>query len=103
MQKKLLQKMFRSLLFAMKITGQPQRKACNLNFRWKICSFFSRPPLTRVNNFRGPLFASGPLTSVCEWSLSVAHLNYLTDADFWLQRFNTKSPFTCAAFDCKVH
>ena len=32
-------------LFAMKIMGQPHRKACKLNFQWKICgNFFQGPP-----------------------------------------------------------
>ena len=48
-------------LSAMKITGQPQRKACKLNFYWKICgNFFSGPPLQGSKILRAPLFASGP-------------------------------------------
>ena len=43
-------------LFAMKITGQPHRKACKLNFYWLI---FFKPPL-QGQKFKGPLFASGP-------------------------------------------
>ena len=48
--------------FAMKIMGQPHRKACKLNFHWKICGIFSRPPpLTRVTNFKGLPFWIRPL------------------------------------------
>ena len=57
--------------FFMKITGQRRRKAYKLNFKWKICgNFFQAPSLTRVKILKGPLFASGPLTSVCEQSLT---------------------------------
>ena len=56
-------KKFRAPLFAMKITGQPHRKACKLSFQWKICgNFFSGSPLTRVKHFKGPLFESDPPT-----------------------------------------
>ena len=48
-------------LFTMKITGQPHRKACKLNFYWKICgNFFSGPPLQGSKILRAPIFASGP-------------------------------------------
>ena len=55
-------------LFAMKMMGQPHRKACKLYFNLDICILFSRPPYKVM----APLFASDPLTSVCEWSL-MAH------------------------------
>ena len=55
-------KKFRPPLFAMKITGQPHRKACKLNFYWKICGIFFRPsPLTKVKDFKGPFSALAPL------------------------------------------
>ena len=54
-------KNFRASLFAMKITGQPCRKACKLNFHWKICGNFFKAPLIRFKTLRAPLFASGPL------------------------------------------
>ena len=43
-----------------KISGQPQRKAFKTNFNWKICGIFFKAPLTRIKNFKGPLFATGP-------------------------------------------
>ena len=62
-------KKFQGPPFATKM-GQPHRKACKLNFYWKICgNFFKPPPLQMSKNLRAPLFASGPLTSVCELSL----------------------------------
>ena len=45
--------------FAMKITGQPHRKTCKLNFYWKICNFF-QGPLTTIRNFKGPPFCISP-------------------------------------------
>ena len=50
--------------FALKITGQPHRKACKLNFYW----IFFKGPLTRVKKFEGPLFASGP-PNKCLWTV----------------------------------
>ena len=47
-------------LFAMKIMGQPHRKACKLNFYWKICNFFQGPSLQGSKILGTPLFASGP-------------------------------------------
>ena len=42
-------------LFAMKITGQPHRKACKLIFYWKICgNFFQGPPYKDQKIFKGP-------------------------------------------------
>ena len=56
--------------FAMKIIGQPHRKACKLSFHWKIVGiFFSRAPLQGSNILTCPLIASDHLTSVCERSL----------------------------------
>ena len=57
-------------LYAMKIMGQPHRKARKLNFHQKIDGhFFQGPLLQGSKNLRAPVFASGPLTSVCEPSL----------------------------------
>ena len=61
-------KKFQPPLFAMKITGQPHRKACNLNFYWKLCDFF-QGPLHGSKILRAPFLHQGPLTSVCEWFL----------------------------------
>ena len=56
-------------LFAMKIMGQPKRKACKLNFYWKICSNLFHGPLPRVKNFKTLTFyIRFPSRSVCEWS-----------------------------------
>ena len=55
--------------FAMKIMGQPHKKACKLNFNW---DFFSRL-LTRSTNFKAPLFASGPLNK-CLWNSNGSQL-----------------------------
>ena len=44
------------------------RKAYKLNFQFVVI-FSKAPPFTKVNHFKGPLFASGPLTSVYVWSL----------------------------------
>ena len=39
-------------LFAMKIMGQPHRKACKLNFYWKICgNFFFKASLYKGQKF----------------------------------------------------
>ena len=47
--------------FAMKITGQPHRKAGKLNFYKKIWgNFFSRPPLQWSKICKAPLFAPAP-------------------------------------------
>ena len=47
--------------FAMKITGQPHRKHINSIFTGKfVVIFFRAPPLTRIKNFKGPLFTSAP-------------------------------------------
>ena len=62
-------KNFRAPLFAMKITGQPHRKACNSIFNGKSVIIFFRGPLTRVKILRAPFLHQAPLTSVCEWSL----------------------------------
>ena len=61
-------KKIRGPLFAMKIMSQLHRKACKLNFHWKICIFFSRTPLARVKHFKGPLFISGP-PNKCLWKV----------------------------------
>ena len=51
-------------------------------FSWKfsclymtICGNFFQDPLTRTKTFKGPLFASGPPTSVCEQSLTANDLH----------------------------
>ena len=49
-------KNFRAPLFAMKITGQPHRKACKLNFYWKICGNFFQGPPYKGQKFQGPPF-----------------------------------------------
>ena len=73
-------KKFRAPLFAMKITGQPHRKACKLNFPWKICgNFFQAPPL-QGSKFEGPpFFNQAPLTSVCERSLSNYYSKHIVE------------------------
>ena len=57
----------------MKITGQPHRKACKLNFYWKICSNFIQGPSFKGQKFEGPPFASGPPNNCCERSLTVGY------------------------------
>ena len=47
-------------LFAMKIMGQPHRKACQLNFHWKICGNYLRPPLQGSNILRALPFCIRP-------------------------------------------
>ena len=42
--------------FAMKITGQPHRKACKLNFQWKNCGNFFQAPPYKGQKFSGPPF-----------------------------------------------
>ena len=65
-------KNFRASFFAMKITGQPHRKACKLNFYSKICGiFFQGPTLQRSTTLRAPFLHQTPLSSVCELSLSI--------------------------------
>ena len=44
-------KKFQGPLFAMKITGQLHRKACKLNFYWKICAIFFQGPLLLGQQF----------------------------------------------------
>ena len=62
-------KYFRAPFFAMKITSQTHRKACKLNFLLEnLWYFFFKAPFTRVNNFKGPLFASG-LPNKCLWTV----------------------------------
>ena len=47
-------------LFAMKITGQPHRKASKLTFTGKFVVIFFRPPLQGSKILRAPLFTSDP-------------------------------------------
>ena len=55
------QKNFRGPFLPWKLQVIPHRKACKLNFYWKICgNFFKGPPLQRSKILRAPLFASGP-------------------------------------------
>ena len=63
--------------FVMKITCQPHRKACKLNFHWKICHNF----FTRIENFKGPIFASGP-SNKCLWTVPKHGYNF-TDTEHW--------------------
>ena len=51
----------------MKITGQPHRKACKLNFYWKICGGLFSSPLQGSKMLRAPFCIRPP--SVCERSL----------------------------------
>ena len=59
--------------FPIKIMDQTRRKASKLNFHCKICgNFFQDSPLQYwVKFLRVPLFAPGPLTSICDWSLNL--------------------------------
>ena len=54
----------------MKIRVNPIEKHVNLIFSGKFVVIFFKASLTRVKKFKGPLFASGLLTSVCDWSLN---------------------------------
>ena len=60
-----------SPLFGIKITGQSHRKACKLNYYWKICGNFIQGPLRSFKNvLRAPFLHQAPLQkSVCERSL----------------------------------
>ena len=69
MQKKILQSFVGPLfrpqkiqgpLFAMKIMGQPHRKACKLYFHCKIFVIFFQGPLTRLKNLKGPFLYQAP-------------------------------------------
>ena len=54
-------KNFRALLFAMEIIGQSHRKACKLNFHWKICGkFFQGSPIQGSKILRPPFCISPP-------------------------------------------
>ena len=56
----------------MKLIGQTHRKAyVNSIFIGKFVVIFFKPPLQGVKHFKGPLFASGPVTSVLNGSLSM--------------------------------
>ena len=94
-------------LFAMKITGQPHKKACKLNFYWKICgNFFQGPPLTRVKNFKGPFLHQAPLTSISEWSLKVFFFRLFLDCVLCSSRQSTTSRWTLFILnvtDCSMH
>ena len=51
----------------MKITGQPHRKACKLNFYWKFVIVFKLPPpLQGSKILKAPFLHQAPLTSVYE-------------------------------------
>ena len=54
------QKISGTPLFAMKITGQPRRKAYKLNFYWKICANFFQGPHYKSQKFSGPPFCIRP-------------------------------------------
>ena len=58
-----------SLLFALKIMGQPHKTACMLNFHLKICNdfFFKAFPLTRAKILRDPFYISPP--DKCLWTV----------------------------------
>ena len=57
-------------LFGMKIISEAYRKACKLIFHWKLCGIFFQGPPCKGQTLKGTLFASGPLTNVCERSLT---------------------------------
>ena len=96
--KKILQNFFRAPLqtsqifqgphFAMKITGQPHRKACKLNFYLKICgNFLSRPLLQGSKILRPPFLHQAPqqvcvCVCVCVRSLFSVCLENLLSA-YW--------------------
>ena len=54
-------KKFRAPLFCHENYGLTHRKACKLNFGWKICNFFQGPPYKGQNKkFLGPPFYTRP-------------------------------------------
>ena len=64
-------KKIRATLFAMKLRVNAVEKHINSIFNGKSVVIFFRPPPLQGSKFlRAPLFASGPLTSVCERSLT---------------------------------
>ena len=62
-------KKFQAPLFVMKITGQPHRKACKLNFNGKsVVIFFSGPPLQGSTILRAPFLHQAPPYK-CLWTV----------------------------------
>ena len=77
-------KKFQGPLFAMKIIVQPHRKACKLNFHWKISSNFFQCPLQESQILRAPfciqpqqVFVNGPLQYSCLLRLCLEMLETL--------------------------
>ena len=61
------------LFLPWKLRVNPIEKHVNSIFNGKsVVIFFRFSPLTRVKSLNGPLFASAPLTSVCERSLKAS-------------------------------
>ena len=58
--------------FAMKSSGQPNRKAWELNFYWKICGIFQPPSLQGSQILRAPFCIRSP--HQCFWTISNDHV-----------------------------